>query len=118
MNESELLKSVLYQSSRDGVVLFRNQVGKYRLEDGRYLSSGLCVGSSDLIGWTSIAITQEMVGKRIAVFTAIECKSEKGRASKEQDNFLKRVSDAGGIARLVRSTNGLRFNITSADAYK
>ena len=114
MNESELLKAVLYKSSQNGAVLFRNQVGKYRLEDGRFLSSGLCVGSSDLIGWTTIKITQEMVGKSVAAFTAIECKSEKGRVSKEQNNFLAMVHDAGGIARIVRSMNGLRFNLTGA----
>jgi len=30
--------------------------------------------SSDLVGWTSVVITPEMVGKTVAIFTAIEVK--------------------------------------------
>ena len=66
--------------------------------DPRPLHSGLCKGSSDLIGWTPIIITKEMVGKTIGVFTAVEVKKENGRASKEQLNFIQRVKDDGGIA--------------------
>ena len=38
-------------SAQLGMKLWRNQVGTYKLADGRYISSGLCVGSSDLIGY-------------------------------------------------------------------
>lgn len=111
MNESELLKAVLYQSSRDGEVLFRNQVGKYRLEDGRYLSSGLCVGSSDLVGWTSKIVTPDMVGKTIAIIKVVECKSTNGRLTSAQLNFLRRVHEAGGDAWIARP-NGNRIHFT------
>lgn len=65
---------------------------------------GLCVGSSDLIGYTPVVITQEMVGRCLAVFTAVECKRERGGGlSPEQRNFLEKVLAAGGIAITARS---------------
>ena len=73
------------------------------IQNPRPLQAGLCEGSSDLIGWTSMEITPEMVGKKVAIFTALEVKSGKGRPSDEQRNFIQRVQEAGGIATVVRS---------------
>lgn len=68
----------------------------------RPLNSGLCVGSSDLIGWTTVEITPEMVGRKVAVFTALELKTKKLQATKEQLNFIEQVKLSGGIAGIVR----------------
>lgn len=73
------------------------------IENPRPLQAGLCEGSSDLIGWTTVEVTPAMVGKKIAIFTALEIKTESGRASKEQINFITRVREAGGIAGIARS---------------
>jgi hypothetical protein len=73
------------------------------LKDPRPIHAGLCVGSADLIGWKVVEVTPDMVGKRVAVFAALEVKTSKGKASSEQVNFLKQVQEAGGIAGLVRS---------------
>lgn len=83
--------------------LFRNNVGTAETVTGSVVKFGLCKGSSDLIGWTTIEIRPEMVGRTVAVFTAIEVKSATGRASKEQKNFIKRIHDCGGIAGVARS---------------
>lgn len=57
------------------------------------------VGASDLIGWTPVKITAEMVGSTVAVMTAIEAKrSDGGKASSDQQNFIARLRAAGGIA--------------------
>ena len=77
------------KNTRDG--------GKY-IEEPRPLRAGLCVGSSDLIGWTPTEITPEMVGRKLAIFTAVEIKSKGGKASPEQINFIQQVVKAGGIA--------------------
>ncbi len=61
---------------RSNVRMFRNNVG---MING--VQFGLCVGSSDLIGFKSMTITPEMVGQKIAVFTALEVKTEKGKVS-------------------------------------
>jgi hypothetical protein len=91
-------------NSRDTRV-FRNQVGTYRLEDGRVLRSGLAVGSADLIGWQSITITPEMVGQQVAVFLSVEVKSAAGKLSVDQTRWLDAVNKAGGIAIVTRSAD-------------
>jgi hypothetical protein len=80
-----------------------NANGSVTILNARPIKFGLCPGSSDLIGWTTITITSEMVGRRIAVFTAIEVKSATGRASDKQKKFIKRIHDCGGIAGVARS---------------
>ncbi len=89
--------------SQMGVVIYRNNVGKWQDKTGRWVRYGLCQGSSDLIGFRSILVTSDMVGQRVAVFVACEVKTATGRATKEQVHFLDTVRDAGGIAMLVRS---------------
>jgi len=81
----------------------RTKSGGIFIDNPRPLHSGLCKGSSDLIGWTPIEITPEMVGKKIAVFTAIEVKTIRGRVSKEQINFLNQINLDGGIATIATS---------------
>ena len=92
--------------------------GVKRLQDGsvlvkaaRSISLGFAYttgdpvnGQSDLAGWTSVVITPEMVGKRVAVFTAIETKRTKGgKASSDQVNFVTQVAEQGGIAGIANS---------------
>jgi type IV secretory pathway TrbF-like protein len=56
-----------------------------------------------LVGITPITITQDMVGKTIGVFTAIEVKTPKGKPTEEQINFIQRVRDLGGFAGVAQS---------------
>lgn len=83
--------------------MWRNNTGKLEDKNGRWVSFGLCEGSSDLIGIKVVTITPDLVGKQIAQFVAIECKSKRGRLSAEQANFLAAVRAAGGIAIEARS---------------
>lgn len=62
------------------------------------------VGASDLPGWTTVEVTPEMVGQRIAVFTAIETKaSDGGNKLDGQINFCDQVIAAGGISGFANS---------------
>lgn len=67
------------------------------------LRAGLIKGSSDLIGWTTVEITPEMVGQKVAVFTAIEAKTGKTKISPEQQKFIDVVIESGGIAGVAKS---------------
>ncbi len=90
--------------TRSDLRLFRNQVGS--LPDprtGRLVTFGLARGSADLIGWRTVTVTPEMVGQRIAVFTSIEVKTERGHVRPEQHAWQRTVSAAGGIAGIARS---------------
>lgn len=98
MSEAKVLAETRIKASKLGSRLFRNQVGSYELKDGTVIRSGMGKGSSDLIGWHPVKITQDMVGKTLAVFTAIECKFGKGQLSAEQTHFINVVRQAGGIA--------------------
>ena len=99
------MKRIQVAISSIGARVFRNQVGSYKLHDGTHISSGLCVGSSDLIGWVPRVITPDMVGKTIAIFTAIEVKAVRGKLTKEQEKFLDAVDASGGIAVVARSVD-------------
>jgi hypothetical protein len=115
MKESDVQTLVQLRATRAGAVTFRNNVGQgwvgrstrqgrmTIIQDARPLHAGLCEGSADLIGWTSVDITPEMVGRRVAVFTAIETKAARGRATAEQLNFISRVLQAGGFAGIARA---------------
>ena len=105
-------------SRRPDVRMFRNNVGTgwqgqvvskelgaVVIQNARPLHAGLCVGSSDLIGWKTVTITPDMVGQQVAVFVAAEVKTATGRLTGEQQNFLNKVRDAGGLAVVIRSEN-------------
>lgn len=62
------------------------------------ITYGLQKGSSDYIGWTTIKITPDMVGKNIAVFTSCEIKTKNDKLTKEQKTWNKIVKQDGGIA--------------------
>lgn len=110
--ESNILREAMLEASRLGSRIFRNNIGVAVYPDGSRVAYGLCPGSSDLIGWTPITITPEMVGKKLAVFTAIETKSAKGGVQDNQDNFVDQVKVAGGYAGIARTPEDVR-NILS-----
>ena len=109
MNEKEVEKKLILYSSQMGSILFKNNVGMAfkEINGKKYpIHFGLCEGSSDLIGWTPIVITPDMVGKKVALFTAVEVKLNKNgkyRATEKQKNFIKAVIDAGGLATIADS---------------
>lgn len=119
MTESNIMKLVQLALGKFAhVKIFRNNTGMgwtgetrsivgnptdKLIKNARPLHAGLCEGSSDLIGWTTITVTPEMVGRKFAVFTAIEVKSDTGRATQAQRNFLDQVAQGGGIALLCKS---------------
>ena len=62
-------------------------------------------GISDLIGYSTLVVGPEHVGQRLAVFAAVEVKSERGRPSAEQTRFLNHIEQAGGKAGIARSVD-------------
>lgn len=69
-----------------------------------------CPGASDLIGYTMVEITPEMVGKRLPLFTVIEAKTEDGTLDREgkQEHFLDVIAQSGGFAGVARSKEDAR----------
>jgi hypothetical protein len=130
MFETNLQKLIMLGVSKLGTTtIFRNNVGMgwigkskrisqptnvklmpgdVLIQNGRPLHAGLCEGSSDLVGWTERTVTPDMVGKKVAIFTAVEVKTDAGRVSTHQLNFISRVRQAGGIAGIARNPEEAR----------
>ena len=124
MKEMNRLKNIQIRASELAMRLFRVNVGTgwtgdkiskihtprmVRVRKGdvvisraRPLSTGVPKGYHDLTGWHSVEITPEMVGRKIAVFTSIEVKTDKGKLTDEQANFMGQVDKSGGITGIGR----------------
>jgi hypothetical protein len=124
MSEKNIVNLAMMAATKLGARLFRNNTGtgwagdkvvhlkdKVIIENPRPLRAGLMKGSSDLIGWTPITIDYHMVGKTIAVFTAMECKTPTGRVSEDQKIFIGNVEQANGIVGVIRSDDDVAKEI-------
>lgn len=101
MKEANALQLARLKLSEKGETLWRNSVGQYTDTNGHVIRYGLCVGSSDLIGFRPVLITPEMAGIIIAQFVAREVKGTGGRVSPAQRNFIEVVNRAGGDAKII-----------------
>jgi len=125
MSESDLLKKIQLSFTNLGARLFRNNTGQgwagkattyskhatvkvgpgdVLIRNARPLRAGLCVGSSDLVGWTTITVGPEILGRQLAIFTAIEGKTGSTRVTPDQTRFLNAIRGSGGYAGVARST--------------
>jgi hypothetical protein len=120
MSEHEIQQRILLACGSGSVRLWRNNVGTgwagqatkvtpgnlravsqalrpgdVVIRQGRPLHAGLCVGSSDLIGYRQV--------DGVAQFVALEVKSTTGRPTAEQSQFIDHINGAGGVAGIVRS---------------
>lgn len=116
MSETDVMHRIRLKTSDKGFRLQRNQVGTIKVADcncksnTRYITTGLGVGSSDLVGWRVITITPDMVGKKFAQFAACEVKdylephfqgkgnSEERKRFEQQKSFINAINAQGGIA--------------------
>jgi hypothetical protein len=103
VSEQRIQQEIRLAISHGDIKVFRNNTGTLRDQNGRPVQFGLCKGSADLIGWRTITVTPDMVGRRLAVFTSIEVKTPTGRLRPEQQQWLNAVQAAGGIAGVARS---------------
>ena len=92
MTEHDIQNAIRMELSKLGFVVFRANVGKFKLPDGRWFDVGLPKGFSDLL-----AIKDGRV-------YFLEVKDATGKASKEQVDFIKTMrSRYGCVAGVVRS---------------
>lgn len=120
MKESPLAKKILLKvGSIPEIRIFRNNVGmgyqgkteffknpiRVLITNFRRIKFGLLVGSGDYIGWKTVTVTPEMVGKKVAVFLSIEVKTDTGVRSDEQTNWSENVRKSGGIAVFIDDLN-------------
>lgn len=102
MSNERDIQAEIWRAMSQFSVMFRNNVGAFK-DKNKWVRFGLVKGSSDLVGWTRVEITPDMVGRTIAVFTAIECKTAKGMATPAQIYFIERAKLDGGYAGVARN---------------
>lgn len=115
--EGNVQNSGRIAASKAGAVTFRNnvggawsgkKVGKLKngdiiLRNARWIDFGLVKGSGDTIGWKSVEITSDMVGKVVAQFLSIEYKTQDGKTRPDQVNWHNVVKRSGGLSGFARS---------------
>lgn len=114
MSEQRIQQEIRLALGKGRSRLWRNNTGALRDERGQLVRYGLCQGSADLIGLTTVTVTPDMVGQTLAVFTAIEVKAPRGRPTPEQEAFIAMVRQAGGRAGIARSVEEAERIITGA----
>jgi hypothetical protein len=112
-SEQAIQQSIILAHSKGPTRLLRNNCGQCQTKDGRVIRYGVGnPGGSDLIGFHTIAITPQMVGRQVVVFTALEVKAPVGRATEQQQRFLATVEAHGGIAGIARSVEDANLLLT------
>ena len=119
-SEAPVVKRVMMKASQLGLRLLRNNRGMFKTLDGkRMVRAGLeAEGASDLVGIKTITVTQEMVGKKIGVFLAVEVKKPSWEkpsteTEREQQNFIDQIVSRGGIAFFINNHEDLEKKIES-----
>lgn len=93
MTETDLQNLIRIKLSEMGWTVFRCNVGKLRLPDGRFFDTGLPKGHTDLVCYKQ--------GKT----AFIEVKQGNNKPSKEQKHFIKTMQDKGFAAGAVWSVD-------------
>jgi len=105
VSETPLIHKILTLFSQFGGRLSRNNSGTLQNKRGTFVHFGVfSPGGSDLIGFLPVVITPEMVGTKVAVFTAIEIKIGRTATTPQQLNFIKTVKQNGGIAAIIHDS--------------
>jgi hypothetical protein len=119
MSEAAVLQRIRLDLGREPALrLFRHNQGALRDATGRVVRFGLHRGCPDLIGWRSIVITPEHVGRTLALFVGIEVKAPNGRhpVTPEQAQFISAITQAGGLAGVARNPSEARLILGLLDA--
>lgn len=102
--ESLVNDAVKQWAQMRGGVLYRNRRGMVQLQSGARMPIGLGPnGTGDLIGYLTITITPDMIGRKVAIFSMIESKTATGKLEDHQRDRILEVRDAGGISGCARS---------------
>jgi len=106
MSETATLQEIRLALGREpDVRLFRNNQGSLKDITGRVVHFGLHKGSPDLIGWRTVTVGPEHLGRRLALIAGVEVKAPGGRhpVTPEQEAFITAMVAAGGLAGVARN---------------
>lgn len=126
MTEIPYMRRLLRDAAKHAMWLFRFNVGTgwqgkrlyswggkpiphthVLLANARVFHAGPPAGFSDLAGWTEHTVTADDVGRKLAVFTAVETKTATGRPTPAQLAFVEAVRRSGGRAAVLHEGDTL-----------
>lgn len=125
LSETAVSNAYRAAAAGEGLILWRNNVGVLRDRHDRPVRYGLAndskalndqLKSADLIGWRTVTITPDMVGKKVAVFVSREAKKQGWEysatpAELAQMRWAEMIARAGGDAGFVSLTADDRYSI-------
>jgi hypothetical protein len=88
--------------------------GDVVIRQARPFSTGLPKGFPDLVGGVQHTVTEADIGKTLALLVFVENKSETGRLSREQEQFIQAMLAFGaraGVARSVEDAERIVFGV-------
>lgn len=103
-NETDLMHRIEEAVSKRGCLVFRANVGKIQMADGRWFDTGLPKGFSDLFGCIP----------RSGRFFAIECKVKPNKPTPEQIQFLHVIRRLGAIGLVAYSVEDVEQALNDA----
>jgi hypothetical protein len=120
-SEAAVVALARLAASKQGGRLWRNNSGAGYMTDGSFVRWGLCneskeinavIKSSDLIGVRPRIVTPDMIGQRVGVFWARECKEPGWRFTgtereQAQLRFISLVTSLGGDAAFWNGSDAL-----------
>ena len=93
MTANDLTNAIMLALSQQGHAVFRGNVGKFKMADGRWFDTGLPRGFSDVFG--------NRLGDAKAFY--IEVKAGRDTLKPHQADFLEAMRKRGAIAGVARS---------------
>ena len=91
-SEHDIQSLIRLELTKLGIPCFRINVGKVKMKDGRWFSTGAPKGFPDLFGFRSDG----------RIFF-IEVKNETGKVRPEQEKFIEQMKKRGALAGVARS---------------
>jgi len=98
-----------------GKILKGKAPGEWIVKNGRMTTFGLAPGTPDIVGWETVTITPEMVGKEVALILFVEVKDLKGSLSEGQLNFATLARSMGCKVIVARSAEEAVSQIVTAE---
>lgn len=107
--EGEVNKIIAKTARLLGATVHRNRRGMLPLPGGGMLPFGLGPdGYPDFVGYLPVVITPELVGQKLAVYVAIEAKTDSGVLAEHQFKVIEELRDAGAIAGVARNAEDVQ----------
>lgn len=121
-SEARVQSEVRLEAAREGIYLFRNNVGAGRVEGGGFMRWGLgndskkfneVLKSADLVGVRRVLITAEMVGRHIGQFVSRETKKRDWKWTGSADEHAQLrwatlINAQGGDAKIVNGVGSFK----------